>query len=476
MKKKYKFLILGCLLCTFSCTKWLTIDPKDNVLEDQVFGSEKGIQNALNGLYLKMANNNLYGYDLSLYTVECLAQRLKTIDATNDPVKYYVSQYSYGDNSAKGKFSEIWKAAYNFILSTNVFIEKVSAGEGVLSTEKKNIVLGEAYAMRAFMHFDLLRIFGPIYSAENSSVLTIPYYTSSTIAQRVRETSDTILQKIEADVEKSLTLLQNDPIITKGVMASNDYEEDFYAFRNRRLNYYAVSLLKLRILMYKGNRTAANTLATQLLSDINEKFPWTNKADVQTGGKTDYIFSSEVLFGIHSAEMYSRFESSFTNTITLMGYLHAIDKRNADYMFNSDISSSSDVRTLFLSLNLMEPDYTCIFKFKKYVTEDYNWYFQPLMRKSELYLILAECQSDTTYINNIRETRGVKRLGEEGELFDFEEELTREYQKEFINEGQLFYFYKRRNTSPLRSNTGTGTVIMNNDKYTVPVPENEIDY
>ena len=61
-----------------------------------------------------------------------------------------------------------------------------------------------------------------------------------------------------------------------------------------------------------------------------------------------------------------------------------------------------------------------------------------------MYLIAAEASGDIRYLETLRANRGYATdpLPAGANLQD---EITKEYQKEFIAEGQLFYYYKRRN-------------------------------
>ncbi|MNL76416.1 hypothetical protein D3C87_2023820 [compost metagenome] len=50
----------------------------------------------------------------------------------------------------------------------------------------------------------------------------------------------------------------------------------------------------------------------------------------------------------------------------------------------------------------------------------------------------------------------------------------KEYKKEFIQEGQTFFYYKRLNKD-LAAVTGT-TVIVPKGAYVFPIPDKEIEY
>ncbi len=51
-------------------------------------------------------------------------------------------------------------------------------------------------------------------------------------------------------------------------------------------------------------------------------------------------------------------------------------------------------------------------------------------------------------------------------------EIFKEYRKEFLGEGQLFFYYKRLN---LQSIEGAG-VTANDNIYVLPMPDNEVEF
>ena len=85
----WKKIISGAILCSFcwACNSWLDVKPIDKVLEDQLFQSETGFEEALNGIYIELNQSSLYGGDLMFNMVEVLAQRYDVSDvATNKNV------------------------------------------------------------------------------------------------------------------------------------------------------------------------------------------------------------------------------------------------------------------------------------------------------------------------------------------------------------------------------------------------------
>jgi hypothetical protein len=100
-----------------------------------------------------------------------------------------------------------------------------------------------------------------------------------------------------------------------------------------------------------------------------------------------------------------------------------------------------------------------------------------------MYYVMAECankRSDinggVSYLNNIRQARGLNALNVAGisNTDSLSTEIMREYQKEFIQEGQTWFYYKRLNKN-LNQVTAT-TAIIPADVYVFPIPDKEKEY
>mgnify|MGYP002228113051 FL=1 len=57
----------------------------------------------------------------------------------------------------------LWSSNYYAIANCNYLLQNISKHGGVLSEKVRPLVEGEALALRAFLHFDLLRGFAPSY-------------------------------------------------------------------------------------------------------------------------------------------------------------------------------------------------------------------------------------------------------------------------------------------------------------------------
>ncbi len=191
-------------------------------------------------------------------------------------------------------FDSIWRKAYSTILSTNVFLSKIdnTIANRVISEPNGKQLKGEAIAIRALLHFDMLRLFGPVYS-DGSSKLSIPYYTVADGKMQPLLTASQVVDKVIADLTEAAALLANDPVISNGIVFSKDF---YAAVRNQRLNYYAVRALLARAYIWQGKKTEAHTIAQSILTEGEKWFPWTTPDAVNNATNPDRVFSREILF------------------------------------------------------------------------------------------------------------------------------------------------------------------------------------
>jgi hypothetical protein len=102
----------------------------------------------------------------------------------------------------------------------------------------------------------------------------------------------------------------------------------------------------------------------------------------------------------------------------------------------------------------------------------------PMFKLSEMYLIAAETAATPAegiaYLNTFRFNRGLLDLGPKAVLTT---EITKEYRREFIGEGQLFFYYKRINSATIpNGSASSGNISMGPLQYIVPLPDSEINF
>ncbi|MFT3823531.1 MAG: RagB/SusD family nutrient uptake outer membrane protein [Chitinophagaceae bacterium] len=478
MIKRYKilfiFLVSSALLFQ-GCSKWLDVQPKDKFLESDLFRNASGAATALNGMYLLMADTSLYGRDLTMTTLEVLAQRY---NISSGHTFSLFQNYQYGEKDVKNNFTGIWEKAYVLIVNANQFVRNLNTYKATdISPQLDSLMRGEAIGLRAMMHFDVLRMFGPIYSKDSTSK-SIPYYRNAAPDIAELLPAKQVLDSVLDDLALAEKCLRNDPVIVQGVIAAKGDNGDFWRNRNLRINYYAIKALQARVQLYRGNKTAALEAARAVAEGGAIWFPWVAPSRIISDrANPDRVFSSELIMGMFNLELYDLNERLFAPGLRDTRILAPNDTRlkavfesnENDYRYNPmwivPSVGGKTYRTFYKYTDVLETD--SLFRFK-----------MPLIRMSEMYYIMAECEPDAakarTYFNTVRKARGLTDIAATASLAT---ELQKEYQKEFWGEGQLFFFYKRKNVASISNSSATsGTITMDATKYVLPLPLSETQY
>ena len=477
------------LVCGVGCSSFLDVQPKDKQSEKQLFATRGGFYTAVNGIYNKMASSALYGKNLSYELVDVISKRYQPL-----PVNTYLtalSTFAYTDEDVKKALESTWTTAYNTILNCNVVLENIDESEGVLQEQEYRVLKGEMLAVRAFLHFDMLRLFGPVYKLHPETE-AIPYNESSKVVALPLMTADSVLhEKILRDLDEAEELLaDSDPVIENGPMASLEKDEEVYLrYRQLRMNYYAVLALKARVYLYAGEQANALAAARKLLADskVNEHFPAVDPNKLLANqSNPDRVFSSEVLAGIYKKDRVDIYTSYFSAEQAGNNYLHPrkdfvgtslFAGETQDYRFQTWWQVASGVgesgHSLIKYKGIDKPSGTTD-------TEYFYAVFMSLIRLSEAYYIAAECEPVLAdrygWLNQMRTRRGLPELTVVSED-DFMKRLRSAYLREFIGEGQIFFMYKRLyiNINSDENGYDTNTYGAKEERYVLPLPSGEVD-
>ncbi|MCW3462949.1 RagB/SusD family nutrient uptake outer membrane protein [Chitinophaga nivalis] len=465
-------LLLPVLLFT-ACKKWLDVRPRDKVAEADLFNSEDGFFNALNGVYLDLTSNDLYGGQMNMQMTEVLAQRYN-IASGHD--LYKLVTYDYASEEVKTILDRSWQGLYRNVANINKIFSVIDERRDLFTGNHFGWVKGELFALRAYLHFDAFRLFGPVY-IKDSLAKRIPYYTTFTSQYNPLLSGSEVMQKVLTDLDSAAFYLKNDPVITGGRLFFPDPNgnADTWQYRSLRMNYFAVMALKARAYLYANNKPAALQCATAVMQQIGDKFPLVT-SDRVTGPNPDRVFSSEILFALHDIRLNDKFLLYFSPEQADRKILAAASNR-----LESDFEKKEpDPRygNTWLRPSDNKKSFRCFYKYADIPDTRRNYRnLIPMIRISEMYFIAAECQPDEatalTYINAIRKVRNVSDVLPG---MGIDAELKKDYKREFYGEGQVFFYYKRTFTGSIPAGSGSGNVTMTTKEYTLPLPDSEIQF
>lgn len=481
-----KYLISIITICTLaSCSKWLDVTPQSEVSQDALFETQDGFKEALNGLYSRLVQEGVYAREASVGTVEVLAQNY-SVDA-KDPWHYRPTmQFNYKDADFINRSSEIWKGLYSVVANANLILENVDEKKNVFTGENYAIVKGEALAMRAYCHFEVLRLFADSYTTDPNGK-GIPYVTtfSNKTPQmfKVGEAIELVIKDLLAAKE----LLAIDPIMQPGYKVGYTTEDTateskagelFLQQRRHRLNYYAVCGELARVYLYKND--TQNALANALLVINSSKFPWTKQTDFMNSDdeRKDRILYNELLFGLFANNANNKIRDVLDNAQVAL-FVSPTECRNI-YETGSVGGDDYRFKQWFQEQAGSAGNYLRVMKYARDGDRNRHDLMIPMLRLSEMYYIAAECTFDTNpqkawdYFNTVRLNRGIGTKLSDPSKTVFLNELVKEARKEFFSEGQMFFLYKRLN----RAITGQSGAMIPASKavFVWPFPDDEIAY
>lgn len=481
MKKIIYTMIIACTTLFASCDSWLEVKPYDQIAEGELQKSEEGYQKMLNGIYIDLNSDALYGQTLSVEMIEVMGGAY-TIGTDNSVWGNYkdLSSYKYNTEYWRNRLDQTWNKAYALILNCNKILETIDGNKNLFTDGSYYIIKGEALALRAMLHFDMLRLFGPVYS-KDSDKKAIPYYTKQTNSPEPILTAQEVMEKITTDYEDALNYLANDPVKTEGTMMSSteDGSSNFLRYRALRLNYYAVEALMARAYLYMGNKTEAFKYATDVIKTADQNiFPFVDKnLVIGSPADPDRIFSSEVLFALTNTSR-GTIHKNFFDPSRLPNYVFRMDDSMMSNLVYGGAATTGgyqdDYRYRACWMATGSNRY-----FYKYSDMVANGSIQntmiPMVRLGEMFLIAAESQSGdlkagVQYVNALRRNRGVASL-----TTLTPDLLKYEYIRELYGEGQLFFLYKRLNSDIITSATSSKNPKASDLIFVVPLPDTETE-
>jgi hypothetical protein len=159
MKKIFKHSIIIMLLIIMSCSEdFITKTDPDQVTSDFVLSDLEQIKAALIGVYDGLQTPNYYGRYFVLIP-DLMADGVKQ---NQDNSNRGTAQYRYEVTTNSGIAQGVWEDIYSVINRANILIASVPGVSG--DEDLKNQIMGEALALRALGHFDLVRFYALPYN------------------------------------------------------------------------------------------------------------------------------------------------------------------------------------------------------------------------------------------------------------------------------------------------------------------------
>lgn len=483
--KRYKTIITGLVSLIFyiSCNDYLNVNPKTEVTQEALFSTQNGFKDALTGVYIKMKLNKAYGRSLTMTTLE---QLISNWDVTSNSTESYIGMFDYHNSTVEAVFDGIFMQQYNTIAQINSILKELEEKEPVFtSKDLYKLIKGECLALRAYCHLDVLRLWGPLPTEEETSDKVLPYVKA--VGSKLNEhiTVKEFKENILADLTAAEILLKEvDPILhytlkelgEPSATGRSEFNpsDTYFAYRYVRMNYYAVKALQARAHLWFGNKEDAYAAAKEVVTAKNRdgtfKFNLGTASDMSAG---DHSLRNEQVFALYAYTLSDIYSNTFaTGTLkkgsdetTVKGQLYG--------------NTGTDIREVHLWSLITQTNGTKTYVLQKYNVpataasgfDDQNRI--PMLRLSEMYLILAETAPQAeaqTYWDSFKAARNIITTTLAEGSKNRQTEISEEYRKEFFAEGQSFYAYKRINASKMNVLWIPTSATIN---YLIPLPKTE---
>lgn len=453
MKKIITLLLLAAAMyITTSCDKWLTIQPATSITGDQLFSSAGGFRDALMGVYIELRTPYNYNGPMVSGTIEHLACQWAV---TRESKEHYMNIHEYYDDRVDTDMGNLFRDMYSVLANVNMLIDNLESQSGILKESEKNSYLAQALAIRAYVHFDLIRLWGPMPKKINPAKKYLPYALHAEIDPLEYITYREYMEKLQNDLDRAEELTSQRGFV-----------------QNQYFSYLPIRALQARVHQWLGNDNKAAQYAQMVIDEVEEYKAYNlSLANQQTMEGVEYTqFRCENILQLLINP---------SSTTSLASYVY----RN---YLNEELfeMSGSDLRLMQWKSQSNQGDIDPELGEKMVITK-YDLKIDdedgkdktlgvPLIRLSEMYFILMECHSDMGIVNQMYAKYCTARnipvieFSNKAEVVD---RLSLEFRREFFAEGQLFYFYKRHGVQSMpRCARGCGE-----SAYVVPIPKKEFD-
>ena len=489
----YTLTALLLVACT-SCNSWFDIRSGSEIRAKDHYNVTRGFRQTLTGCYISMAQNDLYGKSLTWHALEIMAHQFEPTSSTE-------SQNLYGhklkSTEATRIFQGVWDKSYNTIVNANDALRELEARKDALDPIDYAVIKGELLAIRGYIHFDLLRLYGygnwASRAAELDAKLTIPYLKGVDRHITDQLSGADTYRLILADLEEAATLLRdNDPITQKRPKADYDFvnNDGDYNDRDLFLNYYAVKALQARVWLWIGTPEAMQNA----LVAANEVIEFIQSGGIKNHFNTtiDFLPVSQLTPSNTSMirEALFALDVNDMKNSTQIYFVPSFEGTHPTALFQSPgrvkelfVATPLDVRfTKLLIQNTSSSEGVYVpMKFVQQNLDVNHANRIPLIRIPEVYYIAAEAELATKgsaalgkvaeLLQAVRSKRGVTAPLTLSDVENAKEEIHKEYLKEYLAEGVMFFYYKRLGYSDI---PGLQESHMTDQEYVIPYPTFEI--
>ena len=375
---KRLFIISWITLLFISCgDDFLTKFPDDAVVTENAITTIAETQTAVNGLYALMASQYYYAASLYFYgevkgdDMQCLYISGRT------PYTMYTFDQSTQSTGNGGLWGRPWYTIRN---ASNIIqaIDNNKITDAQSDPDQLNDYKGQAIAIRALAHFDLLRTHGYPYAKDQGASWGVPIldHAISLTEQPIRNTVAECYDFIIKQLKQAIPLLSSEK-------------------NNGQINAYAAQALLARVYLYREQNKEAFETAQDLITELekNRQYYLAPRNNYAAQFALNNKFGSESLFEIAFSASDNPGRDGLAYSMHWWGYADIVATKDFVDLMAED---PDDIRCQLLDqvYNGQEIEQNIRYWLMKYPGTSYgvpsveNNYM--VFRLSEVYLIAAE--------------------------------------------------------------------------------------
>jgi len=469
-RNKHIFLLIALLPLLAACKKdFFDLKPTDALPVNGSIRSDADLNTITNGMYAGLRNVDLYGRTLPIKG-DLAADNIYL--KTNNSGRYLIFR-DFNQTVGNAEAADVWDAAYDVIKRANTVIHAELDASTLVNQLK-----GEAHAVRALMHFELVRNYAKPYTVDANG-LGVPIVTEyDQNAQPARNSTSEVYAQIISDLNQAydlMTLNQGQSVVITSTNTTRTMTSAYFSK-------YAAKALLARVYQHMGDwanaRDAAldvvNNAGFSLVSRANYVDYWADPASTSSRVETIFEVSSDAASNLSS--------NSLSNFYSPEGYgdVYVTDELYNSYS-NDDVRkdvievSSSGGRPIYIvnkypnTSNPADKDDTKVLR-----------YADVLLILAEAYARLGNEAQARQWLNEVATNRIAGFAGYNSSGAQLINDILVERRKEFAFEGLRYWDLMRLNL-PITNHTKSQNPLVvtpipaDEPRRIFPIPQHELD-
>lgn len=474
----FSIITLGLIVGIFNSCDEDYLDPTLKQEKDinTAINSAEDLAGVLRGTYNRITSTYYYGRDYILY-----GEVMSDNCFTNGNSGRFIEPAELDYGPSVGYIQDTWAQIYRVISETNIILSRDrEAIEG--DQEDIDNIYGQAYAIRAMAHFDLMKLYGQQNVTGGSDALTVPYINKE--LTDVEQFDDESLNPERIPYGEMQTKIYSDLENAVNLLAGTSY-----SFASQPYHYFseeAAYALRSRIALYFQDWEQVKNDCEEVI--LSEKYEIVDSADYVSLWQND---------GGADAILEMAYNETDNNNIDGLAYMYrggsygdvAVTPEFTEIFDSTDVRMMGQLEVLGVPVNMIGPGP----EMPEFLRNNGKWpdmanfadnvqlirYEEVILNYAEALMELGETGLDglsaLDYLNMIPENRGGSTYSEANL-----DNILNERRKELCFEGFRFHDLVRRglNIPSTAQNAGYNDheeIPYGDYRLAFPIPENEME-